>query len=126
MFLDPANYDRYSAFVRLAESVDLQRLVNIYVRYYHRFQEAYENLGYPDRYFNDRLVGVIDNMLASPEVTGRIALVQPKVFYRFSNPKLQALSAGQKILIRMGPDNADRVKVRLRELRRLLTGPGSR
>lgn len=125
-FLDPANYDRYRAYISLAENVDLQRLTDIYVRYYHLFQQAYENLGYPDRYFNDRLVEVIDNMLAAPEVTGRIALVQPKVFYRFSNPKLQALSAGQKILVRMGPDNATRVKDRLRELRRLLTEPGTR
>lgn len=126
ILLDPKNYERYTDFVRLAESVDLQKLVDIYVNHYHRFQEAYENLGYPDRYFNDRLVEVIDHLLAAPEVTGEIMLEQPKVFYHYANPKLQALSAGQKLMVRIGAENATRVKTRLQELRRLLTAPAGR
>ena len=120
-FLDPINYQRYASVIKLFATVDLQQLVSVYVRYYHLFQSAYEELGYPGRYFNDRLVEVIDHLLATPKVTGRIALLQPKVYYQFANPDLEALSAGQKILIRIGPANADVVKLRLTELRQLLT-----
>ena len=120
-FLDPINYQRYAPVIQLIATVDLQKLVSIYVRYYHLFQSAYEELGYPDRYFNDRLVEVIDHLLATPKVTGKISLLQPKVYYQFANPDLEALSAGQKILIRVGPANADVIKLRLTELRELVT-----
>lgn len=116
------NYARYETYVRLVESIDLQNIVSLYKRYYPLFQEAYEDLGYPGRYFNDRLIAVIDHLLAAPEIKGPIALKQPKVFYLFADPDLEALSAGQKIMVRIGPDNAARVKTRLRELRNLLTG----
>ena len=119
-FIDPKNYGRYKLYVELAETADLQRFVSFYVRYYPLFQKAYRDLGYPDRYFNDRFVQVLDHLLATPEIRAPIKLVRPKVFYQFADPELEGLSAGQKILIRSGPDNAVRVKARLRELRQAL------
>ena len=123
-FIDPENYRRYVPFVRLAEAVNMQQLVSLYTRYYPLFQEAYEDLGYPDRYFNDRFVEVVDHLLETPDVKDPVGLERPKVFYTFADPELEALSAGQKILLRMGHDNASKVKARLRELRRLLA-PGT-
>lgn len=116
------NSARYLPYVRFAEAVNLKALVAGYVRLYSFFQQAYRDLGYPSGYFNDRLVEVIDHLLAAPEPGGPIALVQPKVLYQFADPQLEALSAGQKIMVRMGADNAKRVKVRLAALRSLLAG----
>jgi hypothetical protein len=115
--LDPANYERYKPMVQLIRSTDTQRLVATYVRYYALFQESYENLGHPPKYFNDRVIQVIDQLLAAPDVPGPVALAQPGVQYEFADPQLEALPAGQKILIRMGGDNAKTVKEKLRELR---------
>jgi len=78
---------------------------------------GYENLGYPSQYFNDRLIEVIDDMLKAPDVQGPIELIQPRVFYEYKDRDLEARSAGQKLLIRMGPANAAVVKTKLRELR---------
>ena len=50
-------------------------------------------------------------------VSGPIALVQPKALYQFADPELEKLSAGQKIMIRMGPANAAKVKAKLRQIR---------
>ena len=119
-FIDPKNYDRYRTFVELAMAVDIRRIVSFYVRYYTAFQQAYRDLGYPDRYFNDRVIAVLDHLLAAPEIKVPIKLVRPKVFYQFADPDLEALSAGQKILVRIGPDNAGKVKARLKELRQSL------
>ena len=88
--------------------------------YYPLFQDAYENLGHPPQYFNDRLIEVIDHLLATPDVKGQIALAQPGVLYKFADPKLESKSAGQKLLIRMGSENASAIKARLRELRSAL------
>lgn len=118
----PDNARRYRTFVWLAEAVDTRKLVEVYVRFYPLFQEEYQNLGYPKGYFNDRLVEAIDDLLAAPEIPGRIKLVRPNVLYQFADPDLEDLSAGQKIMIRLGNDNAARIKVRLQDVRRELTG----
>ena len=60
------------------------------------------------------------HLLATPEVQGPIELTQPRVFYEFADPELEALSSGQKTLIRMGPENAAVVKAKLREVRKLI------
>ncbi|MEO8537700.1 MAG: DUF3014 domain-containing protein [Betaproteobacteria bacterium] len=113
---------RYDVYMRTMERTDTSRLVGAYVRYYPLFQKAYEDLGYPHGYFNDRLVEVIDHLLATPEVPSPIALAQPKVLYEFADPALEARSAGQKILLRMGPVHESRVKAKLRDIRRGITG----
>jgi hypothetical protein len=118
LVLDPANSARYAAYVKLFEAVDVQRLVALYVRTYPLFQQAYVELGYPKRYFNDRLLQVIDHLLATPAPPpGRLQLTQPRLVYEFADPALQSLSVGQKTLLRIGPDHAARVKARLIELR---------
>jgi len=122
ILLAPANAARYKAFVELAETADVDALVAGYKALYPVFQEAYRELGYPSGNFNDRLVGVIDHLLAAPEVEGPIRLVQPKVIYQFADPQLEALSAGQKVMVRIGPDNARRIKARLRVIRQRLAG----
>jgi len=117
----PKNAARYRSYVRLAEAVPTAALVAVYMRFYPLFQQQYEELGYPGKYFNDRLVEVIDHLLAVPEVAGPIRITQPKVLYEFADPKLEALSAGQKIMVRMGSENAAKVKAKLREIRSAIT-----
>jgi hypothetical protein len=112
-----ANAARYAPYVRALESVDAKQLAGVYLRFYPWFQQAYEELGYPKGYFNDRLVTVIDHLLATPEPKGPVKLVQPKVLYQFADPELEALSAGQKALLRVGPENSRRIKAKLRALR---------
>ena len=111
------NAARYAAYVKIAEAMDAQKLVEAYVRLYPLFQQAYEELGYPKKYFNDRLLVAIDNMLAAPNLENPVKLVQPHVLYNFADPSLEARSAGQKILMRMGSGNAAKIKVKLREIK---------
>lgn len=117
IFTNADNSRRYAPYVNLLESLDEKAAVAAYTRVYPLFQKAYEDLGYPSAYFNDRLVDVIDHLLDSPGVRGSIRLVQPNVLYEYADEKLEALSSGQKILIRMGDDNAVRVKEKLRKFR---------
>jgi hypothetical protein len=118
--LSPKNAARYQPYVRVANSVPIAPLVAVYIRFYPLFQEQYEKLGYPDKYFNDRLVQVIDHLLATPEVKGPVRLTQTTVLYQFADPELEKLSAGQKILVRMGGENAAVVKAKLTEIRSAL------
>jgi Protein of unknown function (DUF3014) len=121
--LGAANFARYAPWVELVESLDSATTVALYKRLYPQFQQTYENLGNPDGYFNDRVVEVIDHLLAAPEAPATIALVQPNVYYEFADPALESQSAGRKLLLRMGPGNAARVKAKLREIRALIAQP---
>lgn len=130
-----ANSRRYDAFVKMATSVDTARAVALYKKHYPVFQEAYEQQGFPDAHFNDRLVAAIDSLLATPEPQTPIRVyltelpegkerVQPWVHYRYVDPQLEALPAGQKMMLRMGAENRKALKEKLREVRRHLVGAG--
>jgi hypothetical protein len=122
------NAARYTPFVLLAETVDVGRAVDLYVRMYPLLQRSYEELGFPNKKFNDRLVEVIDLLLSTPEATypvkvtltevkGPIPSVRPWVRYQYADPALESLSSGQKILVRSGAVNQRRLKGKLAEFR---------
>jgi hypothetical protein len=118
--LGAANFARYAPWVDLVGSLDAEQTAALYKRLYPQFQKAYEELGNPDAYFNDRVVEVIDHLLAAPAAPATIELVQPNVFYEFADPALESQSAGRKLLLRMGPGNAAIVKSKLQEIRGLI------
>lgn len=122
------NAARYNGIVLLAQSVDPAKAAAVYAKLYPLFQQAYEELGYPGRYFNDRLIAVIDHLLQAPEpagpvqvrlveVKGDVPSTRPWVRYEYADPKLESLSSGQKIMVRMGLENERKVKTSLRGLR---------
>ena len=117
MLIGADNAKRYALHVKLLTAVDTRQAASVYRQFYPLFQRAYEELGYPKAYFNDRVIAVIDHLLATPETPALVKLAQPKVLYEFADPELQSRSSGQKILLRMGNDNAAKVKAKLRELR---------
>jgi hypothetical protein len=131
------NAARYTPFVQFVASVDPERAVALYRRMYPLLQGAYRELGFGDRYLNDRVVEVIDLMLAAPEpaeppqlqlteVKGPVASTRPWVRYQYADPQLESLAAGQKILVRVGLANERTLKARLRQFRKLLvSGSGA-
>ncbi len=84
------------------ESIDQNLAIKIYTYFYPLFQTAYEQLGYKNAYFNDRLVYVIDHLLETPNPPDPLLLAQPAVLYTYADPSLENLSSGQKILLRIG------------------------
>lgn len=119
--ISPYNTRRYAPYMELADLLDNEHLVSIYVRFYPLFQKAYTDLGNPSAYFNDRLIEVIDHLLETPVPTQPIRLERPGVLYRFADPDLESRSSGQKILLRIGSEHAGRIKIKLEELRKTLT-----
>lgn len=115
--LSPDNAKRYEPYISALRAVDAKRVADVYRHYYPLFQNAYEALGYPGRYFNDRLIQIIDHLLETPDISEPIELIWPKVLYQFADPELEKRSWGQKTLIRIGPANAAAVKAKLREIR---------
>ncbi|MDH3621851.1 MAG: DUF3014 domain-containing protein [Gammaproteobacteria bacterium] len=116
-----SSYLRYDALIAQLYYANVDAVYDTYRRFYPLFQKSYERLGYPDGYFNDRLIEVIDHLLAAPMPEGPIVLVRPNVLYEFADPELEALSSGQKLMLRMGPDNSATLKRLLAKFRERLT-----
>jgi len=126
------NPARYTPLVTMITQVDARHAAALYARMYPQLQKAYEELGYPNRYFNDRVVEVIDHLIATPEpqapgplmqlteVKGSVPSTQPWLRYEFADPELQSLSSGQRILLRVGPAHRQALKAKLGELRKLI------
>lgn len=115
--LGPENFQRYDALIARIAAANPDDIVLTYRRFYPLFQESYQRLGYPNAYFNDRVVEVIDHLLATPEPNGPLELTRPKVLFEFADADLQALSSGQKLMLRIGNDHAATVKQVLTQLR---------
>ncbi len=132
--IHPDNSQRYTPLVQMIDAVDTAQAVALYRRLYPLFQQAYEELGFPGRYFNDRLVQVLDHLIATPvptaplavtlvNVKGEVPSTRPWVRYEFADPALESLSAGRKILLRVGPDNQQRLQAKLRDIRQRIARP---
>ncbi len=103
------NNKRYAGYVALLETIDQELAVKIYIHFYPLFQQAYEQLGYRNAYFNDRLVYVLNHLLETPNPPDPILLAQPAVLYTYADPLLENRSAGQKILLRIGQEQRSRL-----------------
>lgn len=130
--LSSGNSARYSPFLQFVEGVDTPKWITLYRQVYPLLQQAYVDLGYPNASFHDRLLQVIDHLLTAPvqarapdlhlvEVRGPVASLQPWVRYEYTDAALESLSAGQKILVRMGAAHHQRMRIKLTSLRAALT-----
>jgi len=117
------NLARYAPYMQVVEAVNAKTLAALYVRFYPLFQQAYRELGYPNGYFNDRLVDTIDDLLAAPDLQAPVKLIQPKILYEYADPDLERRSAGQKLMTRIGSNNARIVKTKLTQFRREVVKP---
>jgi hypothetical protein len=125
------NAQRYAPYVALLDDVPVAQVVAAYKALYPQLQRAYQDLGFPRRYFNDRVVEVIDQLLDTPEpvgplqvhlpqLNGPIAPPRPWILYEFDDPRWQALSAGQRIMLRVGVAHERRLKAQLLQIRALV------
>lgn len=108
-----ARYDGPAAFVA---SLDAEATAALYRSLEPLFDEAYRDLGYPDRDFRQTLDQGIQRLLRTPVPSADEALVQGVLTYEFADPKLENLSGAQRQFLRMGPANVQRVQAKLREV----------
>jgi len=125
-YADPEGYSRYDAVVDVFVSLDSKKSVNLLRGLKPLFQEAYRDLGYPNRDFEETLIRAIDELLRTPIVEGDILLEKAVVNYIMVDPTLEGLSDAQKHLLRMGSENVGAVQAKLREMAAALAVPEAR
>ncbi|NBB92510.1 MAG: DUF3014 domain-containing protein [Gammaproteobacteria bacterium] len=119
-----ANADRYDELVETLEALQARRAAAIYARYHPLFQQAWEELGEAEPWFNDRLIDVVDHLLATPEVGLPFEVLPYEGRLHFADESLQDQSWGHKLLIRMGPAHRASVLSWLEDFRRAVIRQG--
>ena len=116
LYLNPQSYRRYDLVADVFASLDANGSVRIFREIKPLFQEAYQELGYPNQDFQETLIQAIKELLGTPIVKGDIAVVQAVTTYQMVDENLEDLDDAQKDLLRMGPQNIRKVQNKLREM----------
>lgn len=116
----PQSYERYTPFVELFTSMTPQQAVNFYKEYKPLFDEAYEEIGYQERDFDEAVFDAIDMVLTTPIVTGNVPLLSESVVYKYAYSEWEQLPEAQKQLLRMGAKNVRKVKSALKGIKTFL------
>ena len=121
IYIDPRSYDRYNSIVDWFVSFDTEVMLTLMNDYETMVREALAEIGYPDTDPETVILDAIEVLNATPSVGTVIELSDETVMYRYADPALEALPDAQKQMLRMGPDNIRRVKLKLEQLREALT-----
>ncbi len=113
--IDPRSYSRYDVVADVFSSLNTEGCVRFYWQMKPVIQEAYRELGYPEKDFHETLLQAIQELLKVPLVEEKIAVEADVTTYTYENPRLENLSDAQKHLLRMGPSNVEIIKGKLEE-----------
>ena len=116
LIINPQSYHRYDRVADTFASLDAAGVVRIFQELKPLFQEAYRELGYPHQDFQETLIRAIKVLLGTPIVEGDIALKEGVISYFMVDEDLEGLSDAQKHLLRMGPQNTQKIQNKLREM----------
>jgi hypothetical protein len=120
VFLNPANYDRYSALVETVTQIPPQTLVSYFRFWQPLLERAYNDIGEPAA-FDSRVEAALEQVLAAPVLEGEIELEPPtSVMYRYKSKEHEQASAIHKWLWRTGPDNMRKLQAYFREVQAYL------
>ena len=116
--IDPDSYHRFDSLVAALTTIDPAAVARAYRTIRPRLNEAYQAMGNPNRDVDNALRNAIDVVLDTPVVQGPVRLVEGGgAAWDYADPELESLLPTQKQLVRMGPENAEKILVWLRGLK---------
>ena len=126
LFVDPSSYRRYDRYAEAVSALDARGTARLYLTLKPRILDASQRIGQPAGSFDPVLERAIVELLNVPVVQGEVELAPSGIVYAFVDPKLEQMSAAQKHLLRMGPQNVQAIQKKLREIADDLAIPASR
>jgi hypothetical protein len=114
--VDPQSYSRYDLHAQIIASLDTRGTADLYLMLVPLMNEAYVELGNPERPFSQTLERAIVSILSTPIVDDPPTLVEYAPFFQYADPNLESLPPAQKQLLGMGPDNIRTIQAKLRQI----------
>ena len=116
LYLGAESQGRFNRLAAVVSGLDARGVADLYGRLRPLFRDAYRGLGYPNADFDAVLAKAMQKVLEAPDSDGAVELVAALRSYKYADPRLEALPPVQKLMLRLGPDNAGLVKAKLREI----------
>lgn len=112
--MEQAAHGRFDTIIDTFVAVDTAAAMAIYRLLSPLMQQAYAELGYGDSDFDVVLRRAIRNVLDMEPPAGPYQLVKPSVMYLYADAAIENLSTVEKQLVRLGPENTQKLKQKLR------------
>jgi hypothetical protein len=116
LVVDPRTYRRYDLVADVFVSLDSEGCAEIYRTLKPLFEEAYGELGYPGRTFDETLARAFRRLRETPVIDRPIEVEPLVITYEYADSDLANLAAVQRHFLRLGPRNIRRIQAKLREL----------
>ena len=123
LVIAPASFARYDGLAAAISEADAAGVAAAVQRVLPLLEEAYAELGRPDRTFREALLAALDRLVAVPLPQAPIRVREATLRYQYLDPRLEGLDEASKHLLRFGPDNQRRVQTALADLRAAIQSP---
>jgi Protein of unknown function (DUF3014) len=112
----PKSHRRYDQLAQAIDVVNAKAAVAVYQKFRPLMLQVFAEFSYPKDITLESIVKkAASEILAAPAIEGQVAVVRPSLFYKFADPKLEALNPVQKQMIRMGAQNMRTIQNKCRE-----------
>lgn len=119
--MQAVSYQRFTPIVNAVAALEPEQGMAMYRVLKPLLQQAYAEIGFANRNFDEAVVKAIDEILNARTAEGPFQLVKPKVMYVYADAEIESMSPVEKQLLRMGPENAAKLKAALAPYKDLLT-----
>lgn len=126
IYVDSRSYERYTSLAEAVASLDATGSASLYATIKPRIEEAHRELGGRDTPFDRTLERAVVLLLRTPIQEDPTRLEPHGIGYAFADPGVESMTAAQKQLLRMGPQNARIIQAKLREIALALGIPSQR
>jgi len=117
LYLGNESYARYDLLADAISSLDVQKARDLYLTFRPLFKQVYDEFGYPAEYqVEDVFMKAAASVIDAPIIEGRVSLHRYSVGYKFAEVKLEILNDVEKQMLRMGPENTQKIQAKLRQL----------
>ena len=117
---DPAGFERFDSLTQWLGSLDLESLLSSLEWFIPLFREAWSYYGEDPAAFDMAVVIALDLVIATPEVDlSEARLIRREAVWIFEDPAIEGLAPIQKLVLRMGPENAKILQAKAAEVRGL-------
>jgi len=116
MYIPEQSYQRYNGLASAVQTVNVESSLDLYEKYRPLLQQVFATFDYPEEYhLEDVIKKAASSILQAPVLEGRVRVIKPTVYYKFSEQKIEMLSPVHKQMIRMGPKNTRIIQTKLRQ-----------
>ena len=91
--------------------------ITLFREYQSTIEQAWQALGYADKSVEPALLEVLELIMLTPDIQLDARLLKDEANWVYEDESLEKLPALQKQIMRMGPENAERLKALARDLR---------